>query len=471
MSKLRAFTMPKWGIEMQEGTIGAWNVREGETVRKGQVLAQIETDKVINEVLSDFDMTIARIVGTVGETYPVGALLAVTATGPASPDEISEFIRSFRSASGTEPAIAASDPSAPIGDIGRKIGSPASVRGPSADTSQTISTAAREYATARGVNITGIRGSGRAGRITLQDVQQSAQPAGPPPQRDPISISPISSAMDAYYASPAAKRLAVEHGIDLATVRGTGPHGRISRSDVMGAGGLSLPRPRSRRPQIVRMSATRKAIARQLTLSKSTIPHFYLRVQINMDALLELRLRLRREKPAVPIPTVNDYFVRAAALALVKNPSLNVQVHGDEIHRFAAADISVAVATDRGLITPVVRDADSKRVNEIADELRALIERTRAGKLMSDEMTGGCLTVSNLGMMGVEQFDAIINPPQAAILAVGAPRRVTVEAPAHIGFASLAWVSLSCDHRAIDGAAGAQFLTNLRESMAAPEEL
>lgn len=469
MSKLRAFTMPKWGIEMQEGTIGEWNVREGDSVQKGQVLAQIETDKVINEVVSDFEMTIARIVGAVGETYPVGALLAVTSTGPASADEISEFVRTFRSASGAEPAAVLTELSSPSGGAAQEDVPPISARGQTAEPGQAISAAARDYAAARSIDITQIRGSGRAGRITLQDVNQAAKPALASQENDPVSIAPVSSTMDGFYASPFAKRLAVEHAIDLSRISGTGPRGRISRGDVMGVGGIS--RPRSRRPQIVRMSATRKAIARQLTLSKSTIPHFYLRVQINMDALLELRLRLRRDKAAEQVPTVNDYFIRAAALALAKNPDLNVQVHGEEIHRFGTADISVAVAADRGLVTPVVRDADSKTVTEIAGESRALIERARAGKLQSDEMRGGCLTVSNLGMFGVEQFDAIISPPQAAILAVGAPRRVATEAAGRMDFANLAWLSLSCDHRAIDGATGAKFLATLRELIETPTEL
>ena len=239
----------------------------------------------------------------------------------------------------------------------------------------------------------------------------------------------------------------------------------------MGAGGVSMPRTRSRGPQIQRMSATRKAIARQLSMSKSTIPHFYLRVQANMDALLDLRRRLRRDKGAARVPTVNDYFIRAAGISLIRHPDLNVQVHGDEIHRFPTADVSIAVAADRGLITPLVRDADAKTVTEIAAESRILVDRARAGKLQSEDITGGCLTISNLGMLGVEQFDAIISPPQAAILAVGAPRRVATEVPGRMEFASLAWLSLSCDHRAVDGATGAKFLATLRELIEAPEEL
>lgn len=471
MIKLRAFTMPKWGIEMREGTIGEWNVREGDNVQKGQVLAQIETDKIVNEVVSEFDMTILRIIGATGETYSVGALLAVMSTGPASPEEIGEFILEFQTASGAALGVPADTTSPPNGAAQGNVPT-VTVRSQIGEPTQSISAAAWEFATARGMDITQIPGSGRVGRITLQDVNQATKPMRTPQDSGPVSIMPRSGAtIDDFYASPFAKRLAFEHAIDLSTISGTGPNGRISRSDVISASGISLPRLHARRPQIIRMSATRKAIARQLTISKTTIPHFYLRVQVNMDALLDLRLHLRRAESTTPVPTVNDYFIRAAALGLAKHIDLNVQVHGDEIHRFPTADISMAVAADRGLITPVVRNAESKTVTAIASESRTLIERARAGKLQSDEMTGGCLTVSNLGMFGVEQFDAIINPPQAAILAVGAPRRVATDPDGRLRFASLAWISLSCDHRAIDGATGARFLATLRELIETPTKL
>ena len=200
MSKLRAFTMPKWGIEMQEGTIGEWNVREGDSVRKGQPIAQIETDKVVNEVVSDFDTTIVRIVGAVGDTYPVGALLAVTATAPASADEVSEFVRSFRSAAGAEPpaeeaapddgpepAAVPPDPSSPPGTS--RANEPAAVvRARAVERSPAISAAAREYAAARSMDVTKIRGSGRTGRITLQT--SIRQPSRRPPRESP-ALSPL----------------------------------------------------------------------------------------------------------------------------------------------------------------------------------------------------------------------------------------------------------------------------------------
>jgi pyruvate dehydrogenase E2 component (dihydrolipoamide acetyltransferase) len=221
--------------------------------------------------------------------------------------------------------------------------------------------------------------------------------------------------------------------------------------------------------EVIRMSPTRKAIARQLTLSKSTIPHYYLRRDVQLDALQSLRADLKRQTGAAS--SLNDYMLRATALALCEVRDVNIQVHGDEIHRFPDANIAVAVATDKGLITPVLRAAQRKSVNVLAAELKPLVERARAGRLRAEEVEGGTFTVSNLGMFGVEQFDAIINPPQGAILAIGAARRQAVERNGAMVFAGVAWLSLSCDHRAIDGALGGRFLAALRDLIESPQRL
>jgi len=217
------------------------------------------------------------------------------------------------------------------------------------------------------------------------------------------------------------------------------------------------------------MSSMRKAIARQLTLSKATIPHYYLRRQVQLEALQSLRDDLKRQTGTAP--GLNDFLLRATALALCEVPDVNIQVHGDEIHRFTDANIAVAVATDRGLITPVLRAAQTKSAHALAAELKPLIDRARAGRLRAEDVEGGTFTVSNLGMFGVEQFDAIINPPQGAILAIGAARRQPVERDGGIAFTSVAWLSLSCDHRAIDGAVGGRFLAALRELIESPQRL
>src|SRR5579859_256376 len=455
--------MPKWGIEMVEGTIGEWNVKVGEPVVKGQVIAQIETDKIVNEVEIEYDTRFVRLIAEPGQTYAVGALLAVTSIDAVEEEEIDAFVRAFAPAGGaaTETFATASAATASAATAHREA--------PVIPAGMLMSPAARELALRLSVNVSAIEGLGRGGRITLQDVDQAARPMRKVGGGGPVAIEPTSEALDAFYASPYAKRLAVKHSVDLAKLAGTGPRGRISRQDVAAAAGLSAVPAPGAAYEILRMSPTRKAIARQLTLSKSTIPHFYLRMSANVDALLVLRAELKRAGGS--IPSVNDYFIRAVALALMAAPDLNVQVHGDQVHRFRDADISVAVAADKGLITPVIRAAQTKSVQGISAELRAMIERARAGKLHAEEIEGGSFTVSNLGMFEVDQFDAIINPPQGAILAIGAARLCPVERGGGVSVARVVNFSLSCDHRAIDGAVGAAFLRELKTLLEAPQRL
>ncbi len=486
MSKLRAFTMPKWGIEMVEGTISEWNVKVGEPVVKGQVIAQIETDKIVNEVEIEYDTRFVRLIAEPGQAYPVGELLAVTSSDAVEDEEIDAFVRAFVPAGGaatetfatasTAPASAGraapSTPppgAAPAAPAGTPAPAAAARESPVIPAATLMSPAAREVALRLSVNVSSIEGHGRGGRITLQDVDQAAKPMRMVGSGGPIAIEPTGAALDVLYASPYAKRLAAKHSVDLATLTGTGPRGRISRQDVAAAAGLSAVPTPGAAYEILAMSPTRKAIARQLTLSKSTIPHFYLRMSANVDALFALRAELKGA--AGSAPSMNDYFIRAVALALMAAPDLNVQVHGDRIHRFRDADISVAVAAGKGLITPVIRAAQTKSVQGICAELRAVIERARAGKLRAGEIEGGSFTVSNLGMFGVDQFDAIINPPQGAILAIGAARLCPVERGGGLSVARVANFSLSCDHRAIDGAVGAAFLKELKTLLEMPQRL
>ncbi len=481
MSALRAFTMPKWGIEMTEGTIAEWMVKEGDVLSRGEIITLIETDKITNEVEAEYEATVARLIAVAGETYPVGALLGVFATAPVEAAEVEAFIAQFKPA---DASIASgsdrpAEPTAPP-----PASQPATAAPPAAPAipdGLAISPAARALAQSQGVDVSAIAGSGKQGRISFQDVDQALRPPPPPRPSDPVDITVKSGAADRYFASPLARRLAVLHGVDLADVRGTGLRGRIGKTDVLAclsAPIATAPEPLSaavapERPvegfEVVRMSPMRKAIARQLSLSKQTIPHFYLRVGVQVDALLAARAAAKRAVGEAP--SVNDYIVRAAALALIEHPDVNVQVHGEDILRFHDTDIAIAVSTPKGLLTPIVRRAQTKSVARISHEVRELAGRAREGRLQPDEFQGGSFSISNLGMYGIEQFDAIINPPQGAILAVGAAIRRPMDAGHALSFQTMMQVSLSCDHRAIDGALGAEFLRSFRSLIEDPDRL
>ena len=479
MSAIRAFTMPKWGIEMTEGLLAEWKVAEGQPFARGDLIALIETDKITNDVEAEFDGVLRRAVAQVGETYPVGALLAVYAPADVTDAEVSAFVTAFRPAGeGGEPSvepleIASTPPAAPPVVVPEGLA---------------ISAKARALVEAAGLDVVSLTGSGAHGRLTLQDVEQASRPANAPLGGEPVSIEATSSRLDAIFASPLAKRLAVRHGLDLAGVAGGGPRGRIRKDDVLAAvqarrlppseaspvaevrRAPPLAPPRDEGVEVIRMTPMRKAIARRLTESKTTIPHFYLRTRVQADALGALRRALNQEGGGKV--TLNDLIVRACALALRRSPEVNIQVHGDEVRRFPHADVAVAVATEKGLLTPIVRAADTKPVREIGAEIRALAEQAHAGRLKTEAFEGGTFSVSNLGMFGIDGFDAVINPPQGAILAVGGLQRQMVEGDGGgFRFANLLQLSLSCDHRAIDGAVGARFLAMLRELLERPTSL
>ena len=465
MATLKAFTMPKWGIEMAEGTIAEWGVAEGQRFTRGTVLALIETDKITNEIEAEADGRFVRLVAKAGETYLVGALLAVLSDGDgASEAEIAAVVTSFRQADtgfGDEPSVVL-----PASEVAT---SPPPKLVPDGIA---ISPAARVAAEAGRVDITALAGSGRGGRITVQDVDQAIRPDARPNLRGPYSPTPLGSA----YATPLARRLAHLHAIDLTQLAGSGAKGRIGKVDVLAAIPSPLPSPaataRSPAPSasgkvdVTTMTAMRRTIARRLTTSKQTIPHFYLRRRARVDRLVALRSAIEGPKP-----TINDYLVKACALALIEVPQANIQVHGDDIHRFADADIAVAVATERGLMTPIVRAAQALSVAEISRTVADLAQRARSGRLTQDEISGGSFSLSNLGGHGIEQFDAIINPPQGAILAVGAARSDPIDDDGAIRLVPMIYLSLSCDHRAIDGADGARFMAALVALIEAPHLL
>jgi len=406
---IHPITMPKWGIEMQEGTVTAWHFAPGQPVNKGDALLDVETEKIVNSVEAPVSGVLRRILGAPGEVRAVGALIGVFAAPDVPESEVDRFIGGF------VPPDASFEP--------------------------------------------------HPGPVPTADPAPVAQAA----QGDADSDSESR-------VSPIARRVAGELGVDLAQVRGTGRNGRISKQDVeayAAAHGRTpaaqeLPVQRSNPSTRERLSPTRATIARRLVDSTRQIPHFRLSVTVDAAALVARREALRARGESV---TLNDLVVRACALALVQHPALNARFDGDEIERFRDADVCIAVATDAGLVAPVLHAANVKPLAEIAAERARLADRARAGRLTHAEIAGGSFTVSNLGMHGVDRFDAIINPPQVGILAVGAVRDAAVARGGALAIGRLIDLTLSCDHRVVDGAAGAAFLATLRGLLEHPEAI
>ena len=408
--------MPKWGIEMQQGTLTEWHVKEGEVVEKGQLIALVETDKITNEMEADAPGVLHKALVPEGEVRIVGELLAVMGDADVKPAEIEAFIAAFE-APDTSMAGTNSSPN-------EKASVSTKIEANPADVSTTdfegvnISPAAKNLAISLGIQPNTIAATGRRGRISLQDVEQAA------------------------------------------AAQGLGDD-----TDAADGGFVDIPND----PVVETMSNLRKTAAKRLSEAKSTIPHFYLRIQANIDAILDAKAGYQKSNGKV---SLNDILVKAVAVALTDNPDVNVQIHGDDIHKFRHADIAVAVATDKGLVTPLVKRANTKSLSEISKNVADMAARARDGKLTHSDMGAGTFTVSNLGMFGVNQFDAIVNPPQCAILAVGNSSRVWTEGDTTKGaFATMLSLSLSCDHRAIDGATGAAFLSSLKKQIENPKAL
>lgn len=467
MARLKPFTMPKWGIEMSEGTIAEWMVAENVPFEKGTLITLIETDKITNEVEAEAPGRFVRLIAKAGETHPVGALLGVLSDGgEASAAEIDALVAGFKQADTSFGPDAMADPSVSVPPpVDSSPPPPTAIPEGIA-----ISPAARSRALETGVDVSAIEGSGRGGRITAQDIDQAARP--------PVAVAPVGpyplSPETNVFASPMARRLSAIHNVPLAGIEGSGPRGRIRKVDVLARVEQSKPaapvpasEPRTGTGVTVTpMSSMRRTIARRLTEAKTTIPHFYVRRRVRADRLLALRATVQGQRPSV-----NDYLVRACALALMEVPQVNIQVHGDDIHRFDTAEIAVAVATEKGLVTPIVTHADERSVADISAVMAGLAQRARSSKLKPEEFTGGSFSLSNLGGFGVEQFDAIINPPQGAILAVGTARPEPIDDDGAIRIVPVFHLSLSCDHRAIDGADGGRFMAALAHLIEHPELL
>jgi len=473
MADMIAVAMPKWGLEMTEGTVVKVHVGEGDTVSKGQTIMDIETEKIANEFEAEAAGVIKKIMVAEGDVKIIGDLMAVIGPAEATDAEVEEFIGSYVSVAvgRVEAAPAAAAPAA----------APAVSSAPAADDSGVkASPPAKRLARKLDVDIALVTGTGRGGRISADDVRAFADAGGAAAAVPAAETAP--AAGGEVRATPGAKRLAKELGIDLATIAGSGRGGRISKEDVeaAGAGGDagsygSAPVAAAPAAQIIPgdnpatvepLSSMRKTIAKRLTESKQNTPHIYLTVDVEIDKLLARRAKYNAT--ASVKTSLNDFVIRAAGLALKQVPKANVQYHGDELHFFEHADISVAVAIDGGLITPIVRAANLKTVEQISIEMKDLAARAREGKLKLDEIQGGTFSITNLGMYGIKSFDAVINPPQGAILAIGTGEERLVAKNGAPAVATVMTVTMSCDHRSIDGALGAQFLDAFKELLEEP---
>ncbi len=423
--------MPALSPTMEEGTLAKWLVQEGDEVTSGTIIAEIETDKATMEFEAVDEGTVGKIVVPAGtEAVKVNDLIAVLLEEGESADELST-------------AAPASKPEA---------------------------------------------------KAAKDSAEAPEKPASAPA---PAAARSSDSAGDRIFASPLARRIAADKGLDLKAVKGSGPNGRIVKADVESAeakpsaakAGPSAAEPSAPRApapmpdaeaikkvyadrefEEIKLDGMRKTIAARLTEAKQTIPHFYLRREIRLDELLAFRSRLNKElEPRGVKLSVNDFIIKACALALQRVPDCNAVWAGDRLLRLKPSDVAVAVAIEGGLFTPVLRDADKKSLSALSAEMKDLAARARARKLAPHEYQGGTFAVSNLGMMGVENFDAVINPPHASILAVGAGvAKPIVGKAGEIEVATMMSVTLSVDHRVIDGALGAEFLSAIKQDLEHP---
>jgi pyruvate dehydrogenase E2 component (dihydrolipoamide acetyltransferase) len=397
--------MPKLGFDMAEGRLVRWLKSEGEAVRKGEVLVEIETDKATVEVEAAVSGTVRKHLVNEGTSVPVGTPIAVLGDPEESLDL--ESLGAAPRASSPEAAVAPSRPGA------------------------------------------------------------AAEPSRPA-----LILPSPEPAAGQVKASPLARRLAAERGLDLAAIAGSGPGGRVVKRDIQAA--LQDTPPASGpvgETERIPVSKLRGLIGRRMTQAKQQVPHFYITAEIDAGRLMALRQEWNALQPEGHEASVNDFVVKAAALALRQIPNLNASLEGQEIVRHGQVNVGVAVALEEGLLTVVCRDADRKSIRLISDEVREMIARARQGKVRPDDIQGSTFSVSNLGMFDIDHFIAIVNPPEAAILAIGSVRQEPVVEKGQVVIGQRMKVTLSADHRVTDGAEGARWLQVLRGCLENPLQL
>jgi pyruvate dehydrogenase E2 component (dihydrolipoamide acetyltransferase) len=446
--------MPKLSEAMESGKIIKWLKKEGDRVQSGDILAEVETDKADVEMEAFGNGILRKILVPAGEKAVVGALIGVIA-------DPNDDIGAVVGQAATAPPPKAAAPAASSEESRRPAAVPPQPR--------REDHAERSPSPARGPEAP-------AG---------TAAPAQQPTARpQPAAHAPVTAAPDQggrVKASPLARKIAAQSGVDLKLVQGSGPGGRIVRRDVEAAGTAPAAAATGAAPQRVAaqpgvefedvaLTSMRAAIAKRMPLSKAPVPHFYVTSEIAMDAAWELREQLNGLE-GQPKISVNDLVVRACALALLQHPGVNASFQGESIRVFHRVHMGIAVALDEGLITPVLRDAHAKSLAQLAVESRDLAERARQRKLRTQELSGATFSISNLGMFDVADFSAIINPPEGAILAVGSVRKVPVVTEGGLGVGRRMAVTLSCDHRVMDGAMGARFLQDVKRLLEEPLRL
>lgn len=419
--------MPKLSDTMTEGTLAKWTVKEGDSVEVGKPIADVETDKATMEYASPFEGKILKIIAAPGVKVPLGSPLAVILEeGEEAPANLDELIAKAQAAAAPAPK--------------------------------------EEKATG---------GAGAAKKVAAPGPRLPTAPR-------PVSRAAASNAR--VKASPLARKIAAEKGVDLGSIEGTGPGGRIVRADVENApvGGGNAARVAATpaiRPtygpedERVATSSMRNIIAERLLASKTQIPHFYLQVEIDASPLMDFRAHLNAsaEKNGGVKYTVNDFILKSVIRAAQAQPAINAAWDGDAIVKFKSVGLSVAIAIDDGLVTPVIKQAEKKTLAEISAAVKDLAAKAKNKKLSPDDFAGGTITVSNLGAFGIDQFSAIINPPQAAILSIGSIRKLpVVNDKGAIVAGQRMWIGLSGDHRVVDGAVAATFLAEMRKLLENP---
>jgi pyruvate dehydrogenase E2 component (dihydrolipoamide acetyltransferase) len=478
----KVLDMPKLSPTMEEGQISAWHKEEGDEIGVDDLLAEVETDKATMEYRSFDKGTLLKILVPAGSVVRLGQPVAVLG---APGEDISALLADL-GAHGHDDGPAADttvNENLPAPPVTPRNGAPATTQASPPPAKLAIPAAPPTPRSAEPTNTT---------TITATPSRRQAQmpaPAHPQVLRPTVPVP-----AGRVKASPYVRKLARERGMNLATVMGSGPGGRIIARDLeklpqqdmsaktQEAKRETIPPPvpsRLTAPETRPLTMMRKAIARRLVESKQTVPHFYLTIDVDADPLSALRERLNedlaagpQEPGAAPLKvSLNDLLIKACAVALVRVPECNAQFTPEAILIHHRVDISVAVAVPDGLVTPVVRDASTKTVLEIASEVRDLASRARAKKLRPEEMANGTFSISNLGMYGIDEFAAVINPPEGAILAVGQVRREpVVKGDAVVPGRRMA-MTLSCDHRVVDGAVGATFLKALRQILEHPTQI